>query len=91
MPVLKKTIQVRLSAALYSRAQHAIAEADDVSSFNDLAVKAIKEELKRIEEARIDAAFSRMAKDEKYLRASAQVSDDFVTSDWETFKTSEGK
>jgi len=80
----RKTIQLRMSASLYSQARQALAEIEDVSSFNDFAVKAIKEELRRIEEARIDAAFSQMGKDEKYLRTTADISRDFVENDRET-------
>jgi len=84
----RKTIQLRMSAALYSQARQALAEIDDVSSFNDFAVKAIKDELRRIEEARIDAAFSQMGKDEKYLRATADISRDFVENDRQTLEGS---
>lgn len=87
----KKTVPIRMSAALYSRAQHVVEEIEEVSSFNDFAVKAIKEQLRRIEEAKIDAAFSRMGRDAKYLRTTGKVSKDFSKSDWETFKISEGK
>jgi hypothetical protein len=80
----RKTIQLRMSADLYSQARQALAEIEDVSSFNDFAVRAIKEELRRLEEARIDAAFSQMGKDEKYLRTTADVSRDFVMNDKET-------
>jgi hypothetical protein len=87
----KKKIQLRLSAALYSRAQHVVDEEEEISSFNDFAIRAIKQELRRRDEARIDAAFARMGQDEKYLRATQAVSEDFANSDWETFKVSEGK
>ena len=82
----RKTIQLRMPATLYSRARQALIEIEDVSSFNDFAVKAIKEELRRLEEARIDAAFSQMGKDEKYLRTTADVSRDFVENDRETLE-----
>jgi hypothetical protein len=82
--VQKKTVQLRLSAALYSKARQAVDEIDEVSSFNDFAVSAIQESLKRLEEAKIDAAFSRMGKDEKYLRVTADVSRDFSDNDGET-------
>jgi hypothetical protein len=82
----RKTIQLRMSADLYSQARQALAEIENVSSFNDFAVKAIKEELRRLEEARIDAAFSQMGKDEKYLRTTADISRDFVENDRETLE-----
>ena len=93
MPAVKnkKTIQLRMSAALYSRAQHVVEEEDEISSFNDFAVRAIKEELRRREEARIDAAFARMGRNEKYLRTTEKLSGDFAESDWETLRISEGK
>jgi hypothetical protein len=43
-----------------------------------------KEKSNRDNDARIDAAFSRMGKDEQYLRATADVLRDFVESDKET-------
>ena len=80
-----------MSAALYSRAKIVVEEEAEVSSFNDFAVKAIKQALRRIEEARIDAAFARMGQSEKYLRTTQEVSNNFAKSDWETLKISEGK
>lgn len=93
MPMLKsrKTIQLRMSAALYSRAQHVVEEEDEISSFNDFAVKAIKQELRRLEEAKIDAAFARMGQNEKYLRTTERVSKQFAKNDRETLKIAEGK
>ena len=87
----KKTIPLRMSSALYARARHVVDEIEEVASFNDFAVKAIKQELRRIEEAKIDAAFSRMGRDEKYLRTTEKVSKKFAKSDWETFNISKGK
>jgi hypothetical protein len=87
----KKTIQLRMSSALYSQARAAMEEIEEVGSFNDFAVNAIKEEVKRAREAKIDAAFARMGKDEKYLRVSAEISRDFAKSDLETLKLSEEK
>jgi hypothetical protein len=75
-----------MPATLYSRARQALTEIEDVASFNDFAVKAIKEELRRIEEARIDAAFSQMGRDEKYLRTTADISRDFVENDIATLE-----
>jgi hypothetical protein len=80
----RKTIQLRMPANLYSQARQALAEIEDISSFNDFAVKAIKEELRRLEEARVDAAFSQMGTDEKYLRTTADISRDFAENDKET-------
>ena len=91
MPLHKKTIQLRMSSSLYSQARAVIEETQEVGSFNDFAVNAIKEEVKRAREAKIDAAFARMGKDEKYLRTTAQVSGDFAKSDMETLKISEEK
>jgi hypothetical protein len=82
----RKTIQLRMPTALYSRARQALTEIEDVASFNDFAVRAIKEELRRLEEARIDASFSRMGKDEKYLRTTADISRDFAANDSETLE-----
>jgi len=84
MPLRKKTVQLRMSAALYTEARHAVDEADDLTSFNDFAVRAIKEKMRRMEEARIDAAFARMGQNEKYLKATAKVFDDFASNDWDT-------
>jgi hypothetical protein len=88
--VEKKKIQIRMPAALYSQARMAVDEGlEEIPSINDFVVKAVKEKLRRIREAKIDAAFSRMGSDEKYLRATAEVSRDFADSDWEAFKVSE--
>lgn len=84
MPLRKKTVQLRMSAALYTQARQAVDETEEVSSFNEFAVRAIKEKMRRLEEARIDQAFARMGRDEKYLKATAQVFDDFASNDWET-------
>jgi len=50
-----------------------------------------KEKSNRDGDARVDAAFSRMGKDERYLRTAADVLRDFVESDRETLEVSEPK
>jgi hypothetical protein len=87
----KKTVQLRMSAALYTRARHVVQEEEEISSFNDFAVKAIKQALRKIDEARIDAAFARLGQDEKYMRTTEKLSKSFAKNDWETLKISEGK
>ncbi len=88
----KKKVQLRISAPLYCQARMAVDEGvEEITSFNDFVVKAVKEKLNRIREARIDAAFSEMGTDKKYLKTTAEVSRDFAKSDWQTFKVSEGE
>lgn len=87
----KKKIQLRMSAALYSQARAVMDEFEDVNSFNDFAINAIKEEIKRAKEARIDAAFSMMGSDSKYRHTTAQISRDFEHSDWDALRIAEGK
>jgi hypothetical protein len=91
MPLRKKTVQLRMSAALYTQARQAVDENDEASSFNDFAVRAIKEKMRRIEEAKIDAAFARMGQDAKYLKATADVFRDFAENDWDTLNTDKEK
>jgi|HubBroStandDraft_6_1064221.scaffolds.fasta_scaffold00200_15 hypothetical protein len=45
-----------------------------------------KEKSNRDNDARIDAAFSRMGKDEQYLRTTADVLRDFMENDRETLE-----
>lgn len=86
----KKKIQLRISEPLYRRARTAVDQGiEEIPSFNDFVVKAVKEKLRRIEEARIDAAFMRMGSDKKYLAATKSVFDDFSDSDWNTLNMSE--
>jgi hypothetical protein len=87
----KKTVQLRMSASLYSQARAVMEEIEQVHSFNDFAVNAIKEEIKRAKEARIDAAFSMMATDAKYRETTARISQDFEYSDWDALQIGEGK
>jgi hypothetical protein len=49
-------------------------------------MKSTNEELSRIEVTQIDAAFSRMGKDNQYLRATADVLRDFAENDRETLE-----
>lgn len=91
MALRKKTIQLRMSAALYTQARQVVDEIEEVSSFNEFAVRAIKEKMRRIEEARIDQAFARMGRDQKYLKATAQVFDDFASNDRETLNMDQEK
>lgn len=86
----KKKIQLRISKPLYCRARMAVDEGiEEIPSFNDFVVKAVKEKLRRIEEARIDAAFKRMGSDKKYLAATESAFDDFSDNDWNTLNMSE--
>jgi hypothetical protein len=88
----RKTLQVRLAAPLYDQTKRAVdARADEFPSVNEFVVRAVMEKLRRLEEQAIDAAFSRMGTDDKYLRATADISRDFARSDWEAFKISEGE
>lgn len=80
-----------MPAALYAQARQAVDETEDVGSFNEFAVRAIKEKMRRIEEARIDQAFARMGQDEKYLKATAKVFDDFASNDWDTLNMNREK
>lgn len=91
MALRKKTVQLRMSAALYTQARHVADEIEEISSFNDFAVRAIKEKMRRIEEARIDRAFSRMGQDPQYLKATAEVFRDFADNDWDTLNMSQEK
>jgi len=84
----KKTIQLRMSAALYTEARHMVEQIEE-ASFNEFAIDAIREKMRRVEELRIDEAFGRMGRDEKYLRTTADVSGEFATSDRETLKMSQ--
>ncbi len=88
----RKTLQVRMPAPLYRHAKQVVdEEIEEISSVNEFIVRAIQEKLKRINEAKIDAAFSGMGTDEKYLRTTGQISHEFATSDWQAFKVSEEK
>ena len=81
----KKKIQLRISKSLYCQARMAVDEGiEEIPSFNDFVVRAVKEKLRLIDEAKIDAAFMRMGSDKKYLAATRSVFDDFENSDWET-------
>lgn len=88
----RKTLQVRMPAPLYRHAKQAVdEEIEEISSVNEFIVRAIQEKLKRINEAKIDAAFSGMGADAKYLRTTGNISREFAGSDWQAFKASAGK
>jgi hypothetical protein len=60
-----------------------------VSSFNEFVIQAIEEKVRRLSEAEIDAAFTRMATDPDYQREANATAREFQSSDWEAFKFSE--
>ena len=81
-----------MPAPLYRHAKQAVDdEIEEISSVNEFIVRAVREKLKRINEAKIDAAFSGMGADAKYLRTTGQISREFASSDWQAFKASEKK
>ena len=89
MPTVeKKKIQIRISVPLYSQARMAIEEGmEEAASFNDFVVAAVKEKLRRIQEAQIDEAFARMGSDKKYLQATETVSREFADNDLDTLQS----
>jgi len=91
MALRKKTVQLRMPAALYTQARHVVDELEEVGSFNEFAVRAIKEKMRRIEEAKIDEAFARMGQDPKYVKATADVFRDFADNDRDTLNMSREK
>jgi hypothetical protein len=91
MALRKKTVQLRMPAALYTQARHVVDELEEVGSFNEFAVRAIKEKVRRIEEAKIDEAFARMGQDPKYVKATADVFRDFADNDRDTLNMSREK
>jgi hypothetical protein len=57
---------------------------------NDLLVDSLRERLKQLRRAGIDAEFAGMKNDEAYQRESSVLAEQFATSEWEALRLAEG-
>lgn len=91
MPAHKKyqSTTIRMPARLYEEARRVVQTRQDLSSFNELVVEAVKEKLQTLAEQDIDAAFAGMATDPDYQRDAVSMAREFAHSDWSAFKATE--
>jgi len=86
MPVAAKrqfqNTTVRVPRHVYEQAKAVIGRTQGLS-FNEFAVRAIEEKVRRLTEEEIDAAFAQMAHDLDYRRDSVLLAREFERSDWE--------
>jgi hypothetical protein len=81
-----QTTTVRMPKMVYEQAKSAVEMREEVSSVNEFIVEAVKDKLREISEADIDAAFAQMANDPAYQRDSVALAKEFEKSDWEAFQ-----
>ncbi len=82
---------MRLPKRLYEEARLVVKKrATEATSLNELLVCALRDKLKQLRRARIDAAFVGMKSDADYQRESARLAEQFAANDWETLRLSEG-
>ena len=84
-------INVDLPLPLFERLSQFLLVEQPVRSRNALIVEAVEEYLNRLEEAKIDDEFARMAEDEEYGRLSLRVAEEFAYSDWKALEMRIGK
>jgi len=80
-----QTTTVRLPKRLYAAANKIVRD-EELSSFNELVIESLTEQVRLRREAQIDSAFSEMKTDSKYQKESARITREFEHSDWETLR-----
>lgn len=75
---------------LWERIRSAV-KTSEAKSQNAFIVKALESYLKQLEQEWIDREFARMQDDDRYKALNLQIAEEFVHSDWETFKSNEKK
>jgi hypothetical protein len=89
MPARKQEYQtttVRMPKVVYEEAKTIVQRREEVSSVNEFIVEAVKDKLREISEAEIDAAFVLMASDPDYTRDAIAMTREFEKSDWDAFQ-----
>jgi hypothetical protein len=81
-----QTTTVRMPKKIYEAAKNVVEMREEVSSVNEFIVEAVKDKLREISEADIDAAFAEMANDPDYQRDAIAMANEFAKSDWEAFQ-----
>ena len=80
---------VRLPEHVYRQAKDCVEKRSE--SLNEFFVKAVKDRLKALREAAIDAAFAGMKEDEEYQRDAVALTRQFAASDWDAFRLTENE
>lgn len=87
-----QTTTVRLPRRLYEEARQAVEQGStNAASLNELIVEALRNRLKQLRRAAIDAEFAEMRNDSKYRRESDLLSDQFATNDRDSLWSVEKK
>lgn len=78
---------VRVPSSLYNKAKAIVAQGtEEASSLNDLIVDSLRERLRKILEAQIDAEFAEMKNDRCYQKHATAIALEFEHSDWDALK-----
>lgn len=75
------TASIRMPKGLYEQARHAVRVLEDVDSFNEFVVDALRDKLRELREAEIDASVQELANDEAYQRESEIIEKQFRAAD----------
>ena len=85
-----QTTTVRLPRQLYEQARDVLGTGTtEATSLNELLVEALRQKLRELRRAQIDAGFAEMKNDAQYRRESDILEDEFATNDRETLRLPE--
>jgi Arc/MetJ-type ribon-helix-helix transcriptional regulator len=85
-----QTTTVRLPRRLYEEARELVEQGcTNASSLNELLVEALRNRLKQVRRANIDAEFAEMRHDAQYHRESQVIANQFATNDRDTLRSAE--
>lgn len=90
-PKLRVTT-VRVPSSLYNEAKSVVNNGTEKArSLNDFIVDSLRERLRHIREARLDAQFAEMRNDRRYQEHATKIASEFEDSDWEALRMVEGE
>lgn len=75
------TASIRMPKCLYEQARHVVRVREDVDSFNEFVLDALRDKLRELREEEIDASVQQLANDEAYQRESEIIEKQFRTAD----------
>ena len=85
-----QTTTIRLPRHLYEEAREVVGTGcTEATSLNELLVDALRQKLRELRRAQIDAGFAEMKNDAQYRRESDILEDEFATNDRETLRLPE--